>query len=137
MLKITDKRKTLSPELLEHLRIMREIAAAKRKQTMLQKEEDAKKQVLSDLQEEEEPEETEQEQPVQKEVTKKKTRPVQEAVYHNPWSLNDEDIKIVKSYVQIEKEKRKKEKWAARKEEILSEVFNLLEIDSDDDEEPE
>jgi hypothetical protein len=37
----------------------------------------------------------------------------------------------------MEREKRKAEKWKARKQEILSEVFNLLEIDSDNDEEPE
>jgi hypothetical protein len=109
---------------------MREKAAAKRKQTMQQKEEEAKKQVLENLQEEE-PEQPEPNEPIQ--VTKKKTRPVQEGVYHNP-SLSEEDIKIVKSYVQMEREKRKAEKWKARKQEILSEVFNLFEGDDESEE---
>src|SRR5947207_2185651 len=119
-----DKRKVLSSARLEHLAKMREKAAEKRKQTALAKEQQAKTEVLSEIAEDTEP--IEPEEPIQKEVRRKPTRQTPEPVYQNHFSLSDEDVKVVKSFVQIERERRKAEKWNARKKEILDEVLNIF-----------
>ena len=125
-----DKRKVLSEARLQHLASMREKAAAKRKQTALEKENLAKQEVLSEIAEDQTTptpvEPVEEEEPIQKEPPKKRIRqPVPENMYQ-PLNLDFEDMKLVKSFVQLEKERRKTEKWNTRKRELLQEVFSIL-----------
>jgi hypothetical protein len=135
---LVDKRGSLSEKQLEHMRRMREKAAEVRKQKAEQKrlleEESAKQEVLEELNKPEVPEVKlqPQDEPVMTEPKKPKRKP--ESMIFEPnrngLSLTDEDLSLVRDFVKAERERKKAQKWQNRKKEILADIFNILDGDS-------
>lgn len=137
-----DKRKVLSESRLEHLKNMREKAALKRKQLALEKEDQAKQEVLSmdaeEVTEDELPPPPPQKTVLSKTVKPRKTVAIvkgpaeyveeesspypRDAISAWPKPIQDEMYELV-----IENRKaRKLKKWEARKAEIKQELFYEL-----------
>jgi hypothetical protein len=132
----TDKRKIMSEAKLAHLEKMRASRIEKQKQAKLDKEHNAKMDILKEHDEQEqvvdEPEPEPESVPVK--VKPPVPRKPQSMQYDG---LSLDDVGLVQEFVNTAKEKKKAEKWQARKKEILSEVIEYLCPDSEPETEPQ
>jgi hypothetical protein len=143
MSEIEDKRYVMTDKKLEHLKNMRaksaEKARLKKEQKLKEQEESAKLQILSEPLHESEPEPEEIIEPptrtAKTPVTRTKTAPIYSSSYLG--SLSDNDVSIIKEFVDVRKAEMKQKKWASRKNEVISEVLNRLQQPQEEEDEDE